>query len=138
MAAVMTTHRPESRLAAPARPRLVLVGAPRAADRRSPRVAPATYRRRRVAAVVVALGIVVMAGKAGDALGGAPLAAPERRPPSTYVVRRGDSLWTVARRLAPHSDPRPVVDALHPRAARCAGAPGGDDRVGSVSRPLTA
>jgi hypothetical protein len=28
------------------------------------------------------------------------------------VVRPGDSLWSVASRLAPDSDPRPVVDAL--------------------------
>jgi hypothetical protein len=28
------------------------------------------------------------------------------------VVRPGDSLWSVASRLAPGSDPRPVVDAL--------------------------
>jgi hypothetical protein len=27
-------------------------------------------------------------------------------------VRPGDSLWSVANRLAPGSDPRPVVDAL--------------------------
>ena len=28
------------------------------------------------------------------------------------VVQPGDSLWTVAERLAPDDDPRPVVDAL--------------------------
>jgi hypothetical protein len=29
-----------------------------------------------------------------------------------YVVKPGDSLWTVAQHVAPRSDPRPVVDAL--------------------------
>jgi LysM repeat protein len=28
------------------------------------------------------------------------------------VVREGDTLWTIARRLAPGSDPRPIVDVL--------------------------
>jgi hypothetical protein len=27
-------------------------------------------------------------------------------------VREGDTLWTIARRLAPESDPRPIVDVL--------------------------
>ncbi len=63
--------------------------------------------------MVVAL-LVVMA-RAGAALGGSTPAAPERHPAhhaATTVVRPGDSLWTVAERLAPGDDPRPVVDAL--------------------------
>jgi hypothetical protein len=71
-----------------------------------------------VAAMVVVL-VLVMA-QAGAALGGSPLASPERRPAAadtsastrSTVVRPGDSLWSVASRLAPDSDPRPVVDAL--------------------------
>lgn len=31
---------------------------------------------------------------------------------STYVVREGDTLWSIALYLAPGEDPRPVVDAL--------------------------
>ena len=60
--------------------------------------------------------------QAGAALGGSSLATPERRPAAadtaaapgsrSTVVRPGDSLWSVAARLAPDSDPRPVVDAL--------------------------
>ena len=99
----------------------------RAATPRKSRTSPATFRRRRIVFAVLALGVVVVTGQAGAALGGASLASPERRPaeassssvrsagstgaPST-VVRPGDSLWTVASRLAPGSDPRPVVDAL--------------------------
>jgi Tfp pilus assembly protein FimV len=30
----------------------------------------------------------------------------------TYVVEPGDTLWSIARRVAPGHDPRPVVDAL--------------------------
>ena len=101
---------------APARPRLALVGEPRAAVQCSPRTTRATYRRRRIVAVVLALGIVVAVGKAGVALGGAPLVTPERPPASStltsFVVRPGDSLWTIAQRIAPGADPRPIVDAL--------------------------
>ena len=63
--------------------------------------------------------MLVMA-RAGAALGGSTPAASERHPAhssvthaaATTVVRPGDSLWTVAERLAPNDDPRPVVDAL--------------------------
>jgi hypothetical protein len=62
-----------------------------------------------------------MAGKAGAALGGLPLAAPERHPAeSRYVVQPGDSLWSIAEHFQPEGDVRPVVDELS--AAR-GGAP---------------
>jgi Tfp pilus assembly protein FimV len=51
------------------------------------------------------------AGPAVAALGG----APERIEPvssTTHLVRPGDTLWSIARDVAPGSDPRPVVDAL--------------------------
>jgi hypothetical protein len=87
--------------------------------------------------VGLALGLVVVAAQAGVALGGAPLAAPGRHPTSTadaspvaspvvlstassiasstvqrVVVRPGDSLWSIAQRVAPGEDPRPVVDEV--------------------------
>ena len=101
-----------------------------------PRVAPAVYRRRRLVALVgtlvVVFGLVRVAGflLAGttpvvpDALvttgaapaGGssAPLAAPPGASASdvVYVVRPGDTLWSIAAALRPGSDPRDVVDAL--------------------------
>jgi hypothetical protein len=114
MAAVMTTAPiPHRRPETPTRPRLTIV--PAAPGRHArPRVSAATYRRRRIAAALAAVAVVAVAGRtAGAALGSSPLAAPERRPSVvSYVVRPGDSLWTVAGKVAPGQDPRAVVDAL--------------------------
>jgi len=119
MAAVMTTPRIEME---PAVTRTVRLVAPRSVARRGHRPSAATYWRRRVVAVAVGLAALAMAGKAGAALGGSPLAVPERHPAaaSQSIVRPGDSLWSIAARLEPGHDPRPVVDAL--TAAR-GGAP---------------
>lgn len=50
------------------------------------------------------------AGPLGHAVaGGEPPVAIARR---TYVVRSGDTLWSIARRVSPSADPRPIVDAI--------------------------
>jgi hypothetical protein len=79
----------------------------------------ATFWRRRAVVVLLAVALVLVMARAGVALGGSTPAAPERHPAHTLgataastVVGPGDSLWTVAERLAPGEDPRPVVDAL--------------------------
>ena len=126
MAAVMisdTTPTPLRRCeqrtgpAGPARPRLVPVTVPAPGRRPAPagarRASRATFRRRRLGALLGVVAVVVMAGQAGAALGSDSLAAPQHAPAVTrYVVRSGDSLWGAASHLAPGEDPRVVVDAL--------------------------
>ncbi|MFN8025173.1 MAG: hypothetical protein U0W40_02110 [Acidimicrobiia bacterium] len=82
-------------------------------------VSRATYWCRRAFVAALVVGLVLLMAQAGAALGGSSLATPERSTTSSSaspvrhtVVRPGDSLWSVASRLAPGSDPRPVVDAL--------------------------
>jgi nucleoid-associated protein YgaU len=79
-------------------------------------VSGSTYRRRRAAAAAVAVGVAValqgLLGTIGDA------ARPRPSPPvtgerlPTYVVQPGDTFWSIARRISPDGDPRPVVDRL--------------------------
>jgi len=89
---------------------------PRVATPRGRRTSRTTFIRRRIAIAVLAVGVVVVAGQAGAALGSSPLTAPGRRPTASsvtnIVVRPGDTLWAIAQRLAPGQDPRPVVDQL--------------------------
>jgi hypothetical protein len=84
---------------------------------------PTRIRRRRLVALLMALALIGAAATAGRALLGAatsvgpsspqPVDAPASSPPGeTYVVRPGDTLWSIAATIAPDSDPRPVVDAL--------------------------
>ena len=56
--------------------------------------------------LVVALFLLVAPGLARGV-------GPDRPAPRvTYVVQPGDTLWSIARRVAPGQDPRPVVDGL--------------------------
>jgi Tfp pilus assembly protein FimV len=56
--------------------------------------------------LIVAAFLLVLPGLAkGD--------GPDRPAPRVhYVVQPGDTLWSIARRVAPGRDPRPVVDAM--------------------------
>ncbi|HET9077536.1 MAG TPA: LysM peptidoglycan-binding domain-containing protein [Acidimicrobiales bacterium] len=77
-------------------------------------------------AVAAAL-VTVQAALAGT--GGGPLATTgaaatqagqmSAASAEVYVVRPGDTLWSIARRFDPHGDVRPLVDRL---AARIGGA----------------
>ena len=103
--------------------------APSAPVRPAPTVR--TLRRRRLmvllAAVTTAVLLVVAASRAAATFRDVPASVPERRPvpaldatagsaarraASGYVVQPGDTLWSIARRLQPEGDVRPLVDQL--------------------------
>ena len=106
-------------------PRLRLVTTPpRPAVVVRPRPTAAVYRRRRIAVAVAAGALALVVAQAATALGGHSLATPERRPAAVVTVRAGDSLWTIAERLAPGSDPRPTVDRLQARLGSTVLQPG--------------
>jgi Tfp pilus assembly protein FimV len=68
-------------------------------------------RRRRLVVLFAAIGLVgVLSGPVAHAVGvgGTPPASARR----TYVVRSGDTLWSIATRFEPSTDPRVVIDAI--------------------------
>ena len=67
-------------------------------------------RRRLTLTVSLALVAAGWGGPAVRALGSPE--TPARVSRASYVVREGDTLWTIAQKLEPGSDPRPIVDAL--------------------------
>src|SRR4051794_12650759 len=73
----------------------------------------AVYRRRRAVAAVLG-GLFVLAGaRAADAVvGGAAGPAHDTTKGVHYHVQAGDTVWAIADKLAPGSDPREVVDLL--------------------------
>ena len=80
-----------------------------------------TYVRRRrttltVAAVLVALGLT---GPVARAVAGPSVEPAARR---TYVVRPGDTLWSIAVRVAPGTDPRRIVAEMQAQNVVDAGA----------------
>ena len=87
---------------------------------RSGRVPARTYRRRRAVAAGLVVSAVLALSAGLGTLGGGPLPVPERPAPdrltrvdgAVYVVQRGDTFWSIARRLDPSADPRPLVDRL--------------------------
>jgi hypothetical protein len=81
------------------------------------------FRRRRLAALVLvvavaaagAVGVRALAGltEVGGTSGPRPVEAPSApMAGQRYVVQPGDTLWTIALRVAPDEDPREVVAAL--------------------------
>lgn len=68
-------------------------------------------RRRRLVALLVTAGVVATVfGQVANAVG---IHRPEgTRPSRTYVIRPGDTVWSIATRLRPAVDPRIVVDEI--------------------------
>ena len=88
----------------------------------------AVYRRRRIAVALVGVALLALASSLVVALSVRVAAATDVRPatvsapasitgpaPTTYTVRPGDTLWSIARRLQPEGDVRPLVDQLAER-----------------------
>ncbi|MFQ5556623.1 MAG: LysM peptidoglycan-binding domain-containing protein [Acidimicrobiales bacterium] len=75
-------------------------------------VPPEVYRRRRLVALAVALGL--MSGLASLGSRAHATRPTDVVPPEVvvHVVEPGDTLWHIARSLAPGDDPRPIVAEL--------------------------
>ncbi len=85
------------------------------------------YRRRQIVLgtiVIAALAFVVFTFAGAHATADDEPFEGALRPPAVYVVKPGDSLWSIVQRLAPERDPRPLVASLK----RAAG--GADLKVG--------
>ena len=68
-------------------------------------------RRRRLVAIAVALGVAgILSGQVANAVG--PGGAGSAGRTRTYVVKPGDTLWSIARSSSPSLDPRLVVSAI--------------------------
>jgi nucleoid-associated protein YgaU len=85
-------------------------------------------RRRRITVAVssVALGLLLSAPMAAALGRHQDVAGTGIRPAGhaeqVYVVRSGDTVWTIAERVAPGEDPRPWVDAIAARNGIQAGS----------------
>jgi hypothetical protein len=79
-------------------------------------------RRRRLAAIGLAAVLTFAGITAGRVLWSAAVGSSSAEPigaalitGEVYVVQPGDTLWSIAERIAPGEDPRPVVAALRAR-----------------------
>jgi hypothetical protein len=69
-----------------------------------------------VLVIALVVGIRVAQGAPANSVDGpAVVVAAASTDEATQIVQSGDTLWTIAERLAPGRDPRPIVDALADR-----------------------
>lgn len=95
-------------------------------------------RRRRLTGLVACAVLALAVGAAANTLlrdGGSarpmrPLSAVDD---GVYVVQSGDTLWSVAERLSPDGDPRPLVAELRSRHGDVELQPGDRIDVGDLS-----
>ena len=94
--------------------RLVVVPNRRQPGPKRRRVSPEVRRRRTVLAVLGLLLIALALPLSGTGGYSHPTgsALAENRGPFVYTVQPGDSLWSIAERLKPAADPRPLVAKL--------------------------
>ncbi len=80
------------------------------------RPVPAMVRRRRLLVAVVVVCSVALAlplsGTGGRSHAAGPAPAGTSGRPVPYTVRPGDTLWSIASRVDPSADPRPLVAEL--------------------------
>jgi len=88
-------------------------------------------RRRRIVLGTVAVALLTALALPWSGTGGHPLATPGPALAGqtvaghlTYVVRTGDSLWSIAERFDPTADPRPLVARLTTQVGRDTVVPG--------------
>ncbi len=103
---------------------------PRCDDPRAAARAAAVRRRHVLLGIVAVVAAVLLAvpsggrGSAGLASPGpAPVGAP-LTPHTTYVVHPGDTLWSIAERLDPQGDPRPLMTKMSAQLGGTAPRPG--------------
>ncbi|GBC87873.1 hypothetical protein HRbin12_01891 [bacterium HR12] len=65
---------------------------------------------RRAAAIALLAGCLALG--LARTVEGAPRQEERGTEARAYVVRAGDTLWSIAREIAPGADPRPIVDAI--------------------------
>ena len=83
-----------------------------ATDRADGRLDAGVYRRRRLVVVAVVVGLVLGLAVFGRQAGANRPAEQVAAEAVTVTVQPGDTLWSIARSLAPDDDPRPLTDAL--------------------------
>ncbi|MCU1498483.1 MAG: hypothetical protein JWM47_2436 [Acidimicrobiales bacterium] len=128
MAAILEPHRHPVTDLAP-RPDLRLLAGGRSArpDAARPLVSPASVLTFVAIAVLVMVAFVAIGRGAFSTWATTPpsgAAAPAATAGQTVIVRQGDTLWSIARRLRPTGDIRPVVDQLAAANGGTAIAPG--------------